>query len=307
MQAHRHPGPPTVPPFPPVLLGDADLGSVLEMDRDSDGRWVRRCVSEATVSGPVRLDPARSAGPVPGGRLLEELLLSACVRHDLPAARRLLTGYAAWLPTVDDGHAFATFDNVLLDGGRFAVLDPGRLIDPPAPVDVAAVRAVRRFATTLVTGGYAHPWATARDVDALTQVLAAAAGIELDPDLQAAAVDLEVDVRSATRPGQDRSAVLDEVRRPGVAPPVISPDGWREREDLTRRLDADLADARARADWCEAELVRREAELRRARLQIATFSDRPAYRLFRATAMVGRRAWRLLRRVRRSLRIPVRR
>lgn len=303
--AHRKPGPDTRAGLPPVLLAGAPAGPVVELDRDQDGRWTRRPVPDpagACAPGRVTRDPTRLAGPMPNGRLLEEELLTCCSRHDLPAARRLLTGYTAWLHTLGAGHAFATFDNVLVDGGRFVVLDPSWSTDPPVPVDVAAARAVRRFATTLVTGGYPHPWPTAQDVETLAVVLAAAAGCPIDDARQAAAVDLEVDVRCAVRPGADRDAVHDEVRRPGLAAPVIDAHSWRDSQDLIGRLGAQLADARARTDWCEAELSRQEAELRRARLQIATFGGRPLYRLFRLAVTAGRRGRRALRRAARSAR-----
>jgi hypothetical protein len=126
-------------------------------------------------------------------------------------------------------------------------------------------------------------------VDALTVLVCAAAGVPFDPGLHEAAVDLEVAVRSASRPVADRDALLDEVRRPGLAAPVVDPRGWREREDLTRQLGARLSDAQARVGWCEAELARREAELRRARLQIAVFGGNPLYRATRYAAAAARR------------------
>jgi hypothetical protein len=154
--AHLAPRPSAVLELPPVLLGD---GPVLEVAPGADGEWVRRVVREA----PGR-DVSALAGPLPSGRLAEELLLAAGLRHDLPALRRLLTGWIAALPDT-------TADNVVVAGDTFARLDPSL----PARADV-----LREFARTLLTGGYAHPWPAATDLRTLTAILHGAAGLPDD-------------------------------------------------------------------------------------------------------------------------------
>jgi hypothetical protein len=294
--AHRAPGTRSGPAFPQALLGDVAGGPVLELAYDREGRWARRPVTTGpTAQGPTVIrDPTRLAGLMPTGRLLEELLLTAALRHDLPAARRLLTGYADWLPALGHGHAYATFDNVLVDDGRYALLDPSWDTTVPVTVPVAATRAARRFATTLITGGYAHPWPPTADVDALATVLAAAAGVDVDAALLTAAIDLDVAILADQRPDADPAQLRELVRDPGSGPPAIAPDGWREREELTRRLHEQLADAQASADFYAAELTRREAELRRLRAQVATFGGNPAYRLARVAVTAARRVRRRL-------------
>jgi hypothetical protein len=151
-----------------------------------------------------------------------------------------------------------SFDNLLLDGDTFRVLDPARPALAPAAV-------LRRFAGTLLTGGYDHPWPAAADVPALTMVLLAVAG--LGPDVPA---DPE----------------------PAPAPP----DSLRERGTQVRRLEELLADAAERIRHTETELAKRDAELRRARLEIAAFAGTVGYRLTRLGAGAARKAVRAVRR-----------
>jgi hypothetical protein len=116
---------PIAPPLPPVLLGDG---------------------------------PPTTA--IPAGRLLEELLLGACLRDDRPALRRLLTGWVAALPDV-------AATDVVVDGDTYTALH-GRV---PAAGDVLG-----GFARTLLTGGYAHPWPATTDLQTLTAILHGVAG-----------------------------------------------------------------------------------------------------------------------------------
>nr|WP_255645151.1 hypothetical protein [Actinoplanes polyasparticus] len=155
--AHRAPGPATVEPLPPVLIGD---GPVVELTSGGDGLWSRRSLREVPGGDGSGLD-----GPLPLGRLLEELLLAACLRHDLPIVRRLLTGWASAQPG-------ATADNVVVHQETYAILDPS----VPPQTDV-----IRRFAQTLLDGCYAHPWPAAVTLETLTSILHSAAGFPLPP------------------------------------------------------------------------------------------------------------------------------
>ncbi|MCU7729736.1 hypothetical protein ODJ79_38970 [Actinoplanes sp. KI2] len=233
---HRTPGPAPALRPPAVLLGD---GPVLEVTPGPDGGWTRHVLREVPGRDTSALD-----GPWPAGRLLEELLLSACLRHDLPTVRRLLTGWMAALPG-------ATADNVVVDGDTYARLDPG----VPARDD-----ALRGFATMLLTGGYAHPWPAATDLRTLTAILHGAAGL----------------------PG-DVPAIP-----PGENPPV--PDSRREQLEQLRSLRRRLADAAARAEEYEREIAKRDAELTKARAQIATFSGSFGYRMAKLGYGVARKA-----------------
>jgi hypothetical protein len=215
--------------------------------------WLVLATREAGVPAPLP-GLLTADGPVSGlpeGRLVEELLITACLQHDLPGLRRVLTAWAGRQPT-------AGFDNLLLDGDALRLLDPARPAVTPASV-------LRGFARTLLAGGYDHPWPAATDVPALTTILLAVAG--LAPELP-------------TDP------------EPFPAPP----DSLREHEEHLRRLTELLAEAAERIRHAESELAKRDAELRRARLQIATFSGTVGYRLTRLSARAARKAVRAVRR-----------
>ena len=221
--------------LPPVLLGD---GPVIELATDPGGGWVRRVLSAAPGE-----DPSALAGPLPAGRLLEELLLAACLRHDLPALRRLLTGWVVALPD-------ATADNVVVHHDAFTLLNPS----VPARPDV-----LRRFAQTLIGGVYTHPWPAAVDLGALTAILHGAAGLPADvPAI----------------PDEDHSV----------------PDSRREHEEQLRALRRQLADAASRVQWYEAELDKRDGQLRNAQLQIAAFSGNLSFRVAKLVFKAARRA-----------------
>ncbi|WP_213000370.1 hypothetical protein [Winogradskya consettensis] len=188
-------------------------------------------------------------GPLPDGRLLEELLIGACLRHDLPALRQLLTSWVAAAPGV-------SADNVIV-GDSFAVLDPARAAVAPAV-------AIGHFAATLLAGGYDQPWPHAHDVPSLTAVLLAAAGVS----------------------GADLPEISDS-----------APDSLREHEERVRRLEEQLADAAIRVKYVETELIHRDAELRKARLQIDMFSGKVGYRITRFGMRAARAARRSLRKM----------
>jgi SAM-dependent methyltransferase len=219
--AHRAPRPAATLRLPPVLLPGGELTT------DPDGRWLRP-----------------DGVPLPVGRLLEELLLGACLRHDLSMVRRLLTGWMAAQPT-------ATADNVVLHHDTYAVLDPTA---GPQP-DV-----LRRFARTLLDGGYAHPWPAATDPGTLTAILHGAAGLP------------------------------ETVPAPPTGDEPPPPDQRREHEEQLRALRRQMADAASRAEWYERELAKRERELRKARIQIAAFSGTVGFRVAKLGFGVARKA-----------------
>jgi hypothetical protein len=138
--------------LPPVLMSTGD-GSVLGIAPGPDGDWVRRTLQGTTPEGPL-----------PTGRLLEELLLGASLRGDLPALRRLLGGWMAALPAVPA-------ENIVVDHDSFVVLDPSA----PTVADP-----LRQFAGTLLTGGYANPWPAYTELGTLTAILRGAAGLPGD-------------------------------------------------------------------------------------------------------------------------------
>jgi SAM-dependent methyltransferase len=239
--AYRAPRPGRVLTLPPILIGgDQPTGdAVVEVGPDGEAGWTRRVVRGNAADGTL-----------PTGRLLEELLLGAALRHDLPTLRRLLTGWMAALPG-------ATADNVVVDHDRFAVLDPSRPETPDA---------LRRFGQTLLGGVYPHPWPAATDLGTLTAILHGAAGLRADAPAPAAAEgSTDTDTEAA-------------------------PDSRREHAEQLRALQRQLADAASRVQWYEAELDKRDGQLRDAHFKIAAFSGNLSYRVARLGLRAARTA-----------------
>jgi hypothetical protein len=192
--AEKGPAPP-VDPLPEALI---DTGHAIDsVRRDAAGRWVRR-----------------TGRPVPLGRNLHDLLLTAAQRRDQPAVRGLL---AAWQRGPAAGVAA---DRIVVD----AAGDLHPLAAAGTPAD-----ALRRLAATMTE--YAHLWPTPADETGLTALLAAMAGLDLDPG-------------------------------PG---PAVDQHGVRELVMTRDRLLRELAEARARHEWYEKMLAARFDELRRLR------------------------------------------
>ncbi len=125
----------------------ATNAGVEQLRRDSAGRWVQR-----------------SGKPVPLGRNLHDLLLSALLRRDQPTARDLL---AAWQQGTSAG---VRADQVVVDShGELHPVEPAG-----APAD-----AMRHLASTLLAYGYL--WPSPTDEIGLSVLLAGMAGLELEP------------------------------------------------------------------------------------------------------------------------------
>ena len=164
--------------------------------------------------------------PVPSGRTLEDLLISACLMRDLPAIRALV---GAWQSGAVAGVAP---DQVIVgpDGALISLASAGQ----PAV-------ALLSFARTLVGGGFAHPWPGPTDDVDLAVMLAAMAGRAYDHDVIVAAAS-----------GADRSPARPDAR------------AFREVAATRDRLAGELADARAKLLWYEQMLTARENALKRA-------------------------------------------
>lgn len=262
----------------PVLLartGPPDAGVVEVVDAGRGWHW--RVTDPPARAEPApgpyasrtvaHRDPAALTGPVPRGRLLRSLLLDACLRRDLATLRGLLTGYADWL----DGHAvdgrlagapaLAGVDNVVRAGDGFAVLDPSWQVTEALGVDVALARALWRFATVLLTGGYAHPWPSTLDLAGLTVVLGGLAGRELDRATVAAAVETEAAVVAALR-GLDAKGRLKLAGELGALEPTSPPPGpqsWQQLHEAWLRQREELGRLRAVLGWTEDLLTSRSA------------------------------------------------
>ncbi|MBQ1048052.1 class I SAM-dependent methyltransferase [Micromonospora sp. C51] len=281
--------------LPVALLADATAGGTVVEVRDGPQGWHwHRTGIAVPHAGPdvVHRDPDGPDGPVPDGRLLRSLLLDGCLRRDTALLRRLLRGYADWL----DGQAErgqlagavarAGVDNVVVDGDRWAVLDRGWRAEAPSPVDVVLARTLWRFATDLLTGGYAHPWTSTLDVAGLTVVLGGVAGRDFDRAV----------VEAATQP----TAATAEPTDPPPGPRSYQQlrEAWlRQREENTRLT--------ALLKWTEDLLTSRERALRRAEAKINLLSGSLSYKVGRLAITPARMARRGARAAKRRARAAI--
>ncbi|MET8258819.1 class I SAM-dependent methyltransferase [Micromonospora sp. NPDC005205] len=313
--AHR-PAEPTDPATPvveadlPVALvqtGRPGIGVLEVLHGPSGWRWGLIPATDATTPAAAPFASREAAyrdadalsGPVPSGRLLRTLLLDASLRRDLATLRTLLHGYAGWLAGQADADgriagaaALAGTDNVVVDGERYAVLDPSWRATAALPADVVLARGLWRFAAGLLTGGYAHPWSSTLDVAGLTVVLGGLAGHDLDRATVSEAIDAEAAIAAALH-GLDADGTVGLATELHAVTPTDAPVGghsyqqlreaWlRQREELTR-----LA---ALAAWTEELLTSRERALRRAETTISLLSGSISYRVGRLAITPARLA-----------------
>ncbi|MEW1586397.1 class I SAM-dependent methyltransferase [Micromonospora vinacea] len=313
--AHRpadagDPTTPTADPDLPVALvqtGRPGIGVLEVLHGPSGWRWGLIPTTDATTPAVAPFASREAAyrdadalsGPVPSGRLLRTLLLDAALRRDLATLRALLHGYAGWLADQADADgriagaaALAGTDNVVVDGERYAVLDPSWRATAALPADVVLARGLWRFAAGLLTGGYAHPWSSTLDVAGLTVVLGGLAGHDLDRATVSEAVEAEAAIAAALH-GLDAGGAVDLATELHAVAPTDPPVGghsyqqlreaWlRQREELTR-----LA---ALTAWTEELLTSRERALRRAETTISLLSGSISYRVGRLAITPARLA-----------------
>ncbi|WP_327043186.1 class I SAM-dependent methyltransferase [Micromonospora ureilytica] len=313
--AHRPTDPtdpttPTADPDLPVALmqtGRPGIGVLEVLHGPSGWRWGLIPAVDATTPTVAPFASREAAyrdvdalsGPVPSGRLLRTLLLDAALRRDLATLRALLHGYAGWLADQADtdgriagAAALAGTDNVVVDGERYAVLDPSWRATAALPADVVLARGLWRFAAGLLTGGYAHPWSSTLDVAGLTVVLGGLAGHDLDRATVDEAVEAEAAIAAALH-GLDAGGTVDLAAELHAVAPTDPPVGghsyqqlreaWlRQREELTR-----LA---ALTAWTEELLTSRERALRRAETTIHLLSGSLSYRVGRLAITPARLA-----------------
>ncbi|MFG2046800.1 class I SAM-dependent methyltransferase [Micromonospora sp. NPDC048935] len=313
--AHR----PIDPADPTAPGGDADLPvalvqtgrpgiGVLEVRHGPSGfRWGR---IQTTGTQPPAAAPFASreaayrdadalTGPVPSGRLLRTLLLDAALRRDLAALRTLLHGYAGWLADQADtdgriGGAVALVgtDNVVVDGERYAVLDPSWRATDALPADVVLARGLWRFAAGLLTGGYAHPWSSTLDVAGLTVVLGGLAGHDLDRATVAEAVEAEAAIAAALH-GLDpdgRIHLATELHAVAPTDPPVGSRSYQQLREAWLRQREELTRLAALTAWTEELLTSRERALRRAETTIGLLSGSLSYRVGRLAITPARLA-----------------
>ncbi|MGW0213479.1 class I SAM-dependent methyltransferase [Micromonospora chokoriensis] len=239
------------------------------------------------------------SGPVPSGRLLRTLLLDAALRRDLATVRTLLHGYASWLADHADGDgrisgaaALAGTDNVVVDGERYAVLDPSWRATGAMPADVVLARGLWRFAAALLTGGYAHPWSSTLDVPGLTVVLGGLAGRDLDRATVTEAVETEAAIAAALH-GLDLDGRINLATDLQTVAPTDPPIGSRSYQQLREawlRQREEITRLAALTAWTEELLTSRERALRRAETTIGLLSGSISYRVGRLAITPARLA-----------------
>ncbi|MFI5927602.1 class I SAM-dependent methyltransferase [Micromonospora sp. NPDC051543] len=314
MLAHR-PGGPTDAPADgelPVALvqtgssGQPGIGVLEVRDGPSGWRWGHVATADTSApSGPFASreaayrDPDALTGAVPSGRLLHTLLLDAALRRDLATVRALLHGYAGWLADQADADgrlvgaaALASADNMVVDGERFAVLDPSWRAADRLPVDVVLARGLWRFAAALLTGGYAHPWSSTLDVAGLTVVLGGLAGHDLDRTTVAEAVQAEAAI-TASLHGLDaerRTALATDLPALEPTDPPVGAHSYQQLREAWLRQREEISRLAALTRWTDELLTSRERALRRAEAKIGLLSGSISYRVGRLAITPARLA-----------------
>ncbi|MGV9777369.1 hypothetical protein [Streptosporangium sp. NPDC003464] len=248
-----------------------------ELAPAAQGGWTRRARGDRTlrVSGRVTRTPGLLDGPVPEGRSLAEILMTACARNDVVAVREVLGLFLRWL----EGHggdgrmpgwtAFAVADNVVFDGARFAMLDASWQL--PGELDAGAVvaRIMRHFAARLLESGQWHPWSWQLGADRLTLTLLAMAGATAGEETVRRGAELEVeiaaDLGAAPQDGPREEAGRDgKEDGPGGDGPGERWEGYRELYAARGRLSARLEEAQQKITMLERDLEAAEARLAKA-------------------------------------------
>ncbi|MEU4232463.1 hypothetical protein AB0F17_49895 [Nonomuraea sp. NPDC026600] len=218
---------------------------------------------------------------IPGGRVVEEVLVEACAREDVRAVRDLLAELGGWVETGGDAAA----DNLVWDGERFAAIHPVP-VQPDRPADrVVLCRVLWRFAVRLLAAGHHHPWPWPRQAEQLALTLCGMAGRPCDQ------ADLDLARKLDAELGQP--AELSE-----AAPTYRDLLGARDR--LTDQLTAALARVsrlETKLTYRERELLRARGRLRKSQRKSAAYRRTLGYRLSRRLARprkVARRVLRLL-------------
>jgi hypothetical protein len=279
------------PPSPALLGADGAPGwraswQVVAVDQG----WERTLLSGSpATAGSLHRDPAALAGPLPVGRVLAEVLVTGCVQRDLPALRRELRRYAAWLAGQADengqlpGRAvMATPHNVVCHGDRPAMLDPSWAAGTAAPLPVALARGLRQVATELMSHGHVHPWPSGSSLADLTVMMAGAAGHDIDQRVVEQAAEL--------------SAALWPAPEPAGVP------SYQQLSDALERASHRWESVQAKLAWYEWLLGSREAALRRTEFALRVLRTAPAYRIGRLVVAPARWLRTRIRRVRARLR-----
>jgi len=254
-------------PAPDALVSSGPA-TVCELSLE-DGRRQVVGADTALASGRVVVEPDRLNGPLPAGSTVEELLITACATEDVRQVKDILRPFGQWLADqTKDGQlpaelVFATTDNVVFDGSRWALLDPSHRLTEALPFEVAFARILQGFTGRLTTSGDRHPWPEWIDPAGLTVTLSGMAGYPVDEATCAKARELDTEIAEAL----------------GLPAPAAEhvPSGHRTLQAEVVRLRDELEAANGQVKGLERLLTAREktikqrdAKIRRLETQLTT-------------------------------------
>lgn len=264
---------PAVAAMPEILVADNEQGRVWEVSRDGAGHVRRPLDTTPWASGRVSREVPTSPQAVPSGITLEELLLEVCAHEDLPRLRELLRSFAGWLVRQEpEIRPFATTDNVVFDGVRFAVLSPGMRLSEPVPVELALARILRGFAVRLIAGGYRHPWPDWQGIDSMVLIWLSMAGHAVDRSVAKSAIALEAEITAALR-GLTAEEEAELAATLAAGDVRVEIRGQRELRAESDRLRRELEAAAGHAEGLRRTLDRRDEVLAEREKQLAAAKE----------------------------------
>src|SRR5665648_354729 len=300
----------------PALLASEDTGRsewrALTTVQQQDGRWTHqaRAVSALTEMRERRIlrDYGELPVQVPEGPTLEALLRRACATGSIGPVRRLVQSYAAWLGDSEvwpagsaGGRLFAVPSNVVVTESGLVCFDDSWRWTAHLDADIVIVRGLRDFARRLLRSGAEHPWTPDISPDALTQTLAAMAGVEWFSHLVAVVARIEAELTTVVHGGDasyEARAYASDME--GGASQYASSGGalrgYREALASSGRLAQALYEREGQVTWLEATLRARDIRVGDMNATLAAIRGSVSFRIgrvltwpLRATVLAVRR------------------
>lgn len=262
----------------PALMSSEDAGRgewrALTTLQRQDGQWTHRArpvlpLTEMRERRVVR-DYQKLPLKVPEGPTLEAFLRRSCATGNVAPVRALVQRYAGWLADAQawpegaaGGRLFAVPSNVVVTDGGLECLDRSWFWTDPLDLDVLIVRGLRDFAGRMLRSGAEHPWTPDISPDALTQTLAAMAGVEWQSSLVVVVARVEAELETVVH-GGDASFEAQAYARnlEGGASQYASSGGplrgYREALASSGRLAQALHEREGQVTWLEATLRARD-------------------------------------------------
>jgi len=286
----------------PALIASEDTGRsewrALTTVQLQDGRWTHqsRPVSTLTEMRERRVLRDYSELPVlvPEGPTLEALLRRACAAGSIAPVRSLLQRYAAWLSDSElwpNGSAgerlFAVPSNVVVTQNGLACFDGSWRWTARLDPDILIVHGLRDFARRLLRSGAEHPWTPDISPDALTQTLAAMAGVEWLPHQVTVVARVEAELETVLHGGDTSyEAQAYAANMDGGASQYATSGGplrgYREALASSGRLAQALHEREGQVAWLEATLIARDIRVGEMAGTLAAIHGSVSFRIGRA-------------------------